>query len=153
MWCNKQAIQFSLKMVALTMTMSLLYIGTAETAKPDDVVSRKKVGEPQLTDKSVTGTISYVDKKYVSIIISRNNQDKSEDEIGFWIDESEQEGWRKKLSEMNPGDRIEIEFDDVSQEYDMKKEDGTVERKAVLDERKAKSVKFLSPAPSQLRSE
>jgi hypothetical protein len=135
------------------MAMSLLYIGTAGAAQPEKIVSRKKVGEQQLAGKSVTGTISYVDKKYVSIVISRNNQDKSEEEIGFWIDESEQEGWRKKLSEMKTGDRIEIEFDDVIQEYDMKKEDGTVERKTMVDEHKAKSVKFLSPAPTQLRSE
>lgn len=149
---SKDLYKSYLKVVVVMAAAAFLYTEAACAAKPDKIVSRKKVGEQLLEAKSITGTISYVDKKYVSIVISRNDQEKSEEEIGFWIDEGEQEGWRKKLSEMKPGDRIEIQFDDVIQEYEMKKEDGTVERKTLLDKRKAKSVKFLSPAPTQLRS-
>ena len=150
---SKNFLKFCLKILILISAASLLYMGISYAApKAEKVVSRKKNGVEKINPRTVSGTVSYVDNKYVSIVLSRNNTEKSEEEIGFWIDESEQEGWKKKLSELNPGDKIQINFDEVQQDYDEVKESGAIASKTKLEKRKAKSIKFLSPASTNLKS-
>ncbi|MCK5082951.1 MAG: hypothetical protein KAR31_08600, partial [Candidatus Omnitrophica bacterium] len=72
-------------------TLSMMFISDIYAAqKAEKVVARKKVGVEKPVKKTVSGRISYVDNKYISIVTSRNNEKKSEDEIGFWIDEGTQ---------------------------------------------------------------
>ncbi|MCK5014092.1 MAG: hypothetical protein KAS66_09755 [Candidatus Omnitrophica bacterium] len=154
MLCNNIFIKSGLKIILCFLVVTVMAAGTLyATPKADKVVARKKIGVEKPVKKSISGKISYVDNKYVSIVVNRNNETKTEDEMGFWIDGEVQANFRKKLSEMKRGDRIQIEYDEVFQDYEEVKANGAVERKTKIDKLRAKNIKFLAPAKSSLSSD
>lgn len=111
-------------------------------------VVRTDVVAETASPKAVTGTISYVDGKYISIVYNTDSADGTEYEIGFWVDEATQAApeWKKDLTKLNTGDTVDISYDEMIEEYDALLEDGTKERKARVKEFKPKGLTFRAPA-------
>lgn len=87
--------------------------------------------------KEVSGEISAIGKDYISIIYKRDEKKGTEYEMLVPIDTSTKLERKKSLSELNIGDTVKIQCEDMTLE------DTSGEKKM---ERKAKVISFVSPA-------
>ena len=154
MWCNKFLSKFCLRIVVIVTVLSFLYIGVVDAApkpKTEKITRRRVISETPVA-KSVIGTISYVDGKYIAIVYGKDNKTGIEKEIGFWLNQEVTYARIGSAAELNEGDTVEIEYEEIQQMVDLTKGDKTVERTTRVKKFEPKVVKLRSPAKGKLRS-
>lgn len=110
-------------------------ICSANAAEKNKEGKEEKVLKTQT--KEVTGEISAIGKDFIAIIYERDERKSVEYEMLVPIDTTTKLERKKSLSELNIGDTIRIQCEDMTLE------DASGEKKM---ERKAKVISFVSPA-------
>lgn len=115
--------------------MGILFLSISVGVFAQGEKEEKKI--TKRTTNEVSGEISAIGKDFIAIIYKRDESKGAEYEMLVPIDTDTKLERRKSLSELNIGDTVRIQCEDITLE------DASGEQKM---ERKAKLVSFVSPA-------
>lgn len=142
-----------LKVMGLLVALLVSVIMGKVLAQSENAGGKPKGGKGGASEsvaaQTLRGTVSYADGKYVAIVYQRDDAKGEEYEMGFWVDQNVNFQRVKGLSQLNVGDTVEIQYDEIQESY-VEEVDGVLKNKTRVKERKASGVAFLSPAKSRL---
>jgi len=95
--------------------------------------------------KEISGEVSAVTSKFISIVYQRDETKGEEFEMPFDLDKSVRLRHIKRLSDIQPGDTVKIIFDESNKSVTETGRDGNPETKTRTLERKPKEVVFIKP--------
>jgi len=138
MWCNKFLKTISLTVFVSICTGTLLYNTDSEAAQKVKAEGKDIVKE----DKAMIGKVVYYNSQFISIIDKKDEDEESDREKLLYLDEDVEVIGKNSLSEIKPGDTVQIQFEKIT--------------RTLKDVRRSKkvvtSVKFLRAAETKKSS-
>ena len=117
-----------------------------------DVAKKDEKDNKIVVSKTTTGTVSYIDARYISVVYQTDEKEGVEYEIGFHLNEGVKLERFKDIGQINRGDTVELTYDEVQEEYEAKSNDGTSKTEMRILERKPRVITFVRPAKPELSS-
>jgi len=109
----------------------------------DDIVAVPKV---------VSGEVSAISSNFINIIYEKNSKKGVEYEMPMKVDSDVQLKHKLELKEIKVGDTVLVRYDEMQQEAERPKKNGTMEQYTKVLSRHARLITFLRPAKTDFRS-
>lgn len=136
------------RIIGLLSLLILLWVSSAFAGWDKDSLAENQ----QVILKKVTGTVSYLDGKYIAVVYEKDKDSGDEYEIGFFVQSDLKLQHKRKLSDIKRGDTVQILYEELQEEYEEVKDDGKKEMKTKIVDRQAKALTFIKPARGDLTS-
>lgn len=121
---------------AVSMLVFAVFLSDVSAA-PSGTKSRDTDEAVTTSAKVVSGKVTAIGKDYIAVAYEEDLQNGVEQEIFLPIDTSVKLVHKSKITDINPGDRVELSYDEEVKTY----QDGKSDKA-----RKATKVSFISPA-------
>lgn len=121
-----------------TLFAFVLIFGLADSSFAQEAKKKAENKEPEIKSevKEIQGEVSYITKRSISVVFSRNKEKGSEEEIMLPFDRQIIIEHKRDISEINIGDIVNVKYLDETKDYGDKKEN-------II---KAKVIRFINPA-------
>jgi hypothetical protein len=96
--------------------LALVGVGASSTAALQEVAGSASEPEEQIEDRTIAGEIAAVNKRFLSVEFSRTKT--AAEEMAFSLDEKVTVEGAKKLGQLQPGDRVSVQYRQTYREGD-----------------------------------
>lgn len=125
----------------------LCFIQGARAEKSKDETKTKTV------IKEVQGEVSALTSHFIAIVYKKDKEKGIEYEMALPIGEDVRVVYKRRLEEIEVGDIVKVQYEEVQEEYEEIGKGGVKLRKTKVISRQVKRIIFLKPKLKGLRSE
>ena len=137
--------------IGITVTSFLFFGGVAQTQE-----SKGKKGDKAeivKVTRQVQGRVAGITPTIISVVYKEDKNTGKEFEIDLFIDQAEQIVHKRTLGEIGIGDIVRIDYEIEEKRFEEMQKDGNVKHKTKVVGRRAKTITFVRPKITGLRSE